>query len=77
MKRQKAKERQKEHNNTVPGKNKEGNTWKFSTVKGRTLDTIAGFAGVSRPTLKKAEEIVEEAEQEPQKYQKKYGLIER
>ena len=61
--RQKAKERQKEHSNTAPRKIKEGNTQEsFFHSKGRTLDTITGFVGVSRPTLKKAEEIVEAAE---------------
>jgi hypothetical protein len=34
--------------------------------KGRALDHIAGFVGVSRPTLKKAEDIVKAAEQEPE-----------
>jgi hypothetical protein len=76
--REKAKERQKEHGNTAPGKNKEGNTSEnFSTMKDRALDTIASFVGVSRLILKKAEEIVDAVEQEPEKYQKKYGLLER
>ena len=42
---------------------------KFSEDKGETLEKIAGFVGVSRPTLKKVEDIVTAAEQQPEKYQ--------
>ena len=58
--RQKAKERQ------LAGKPSE----KFTEGKGESLEKIAGFVGVSRPTLQKIEAIVEAAEQEPEKYQK-------
>ncbi len=35
--------------------------------KGETRDIVANFLGVGRTTLKKAENIVEAAEQEPEK----------
>ena len=38
-------------------------------TKGRSLDSIGKIVGVSRNTIKKAEEIVIAAEQEPEKYQ--------
>ncbi len=56
--RQKAKERQKILNN------EETVSEKFSTAKGRALDNIAGFVGVSRPTLQKAEDIVTAAKKD-------------
>jgi hypothetical protein len=37
----------------------------FTEPKGRALDKIAGFVGVSRRTLTKIERIVEAAEQNP------------
>jgi hypothetical protein len=33
---------------------------------GKTIDKVAGFVGTSRFTLKKAEDIVQAAEQEPE-----------
>ena len=58
-------ERKQEHGNTALGSKKEENTMgKFDEVsKGRALDHIAGFVGVDRKTLKKAEDIVKAAEQ--------------
>ena len=41
----------------------------FTEPKGRALDKIAGFVGVSRPTLTKIERIVETAEQNPKLHQ--------
>ena len=41
----------------------------FSEPKGEALEKIVGFVGISRLTLEKAEDIVEETEQEPEKYQ--------
>ncbi|HET6715859.1 MAG TPA: ParB N-terminal domain-containing protein [Nitrososphaeraceae archaeon] len=38
-------------------------------TKGRSLDSVGKFVGASRNTLKKAEEIVTAAEQNPEKYQ--------
>ena len=37
--------------------------------KGRAAEQLAGFVGVSRNTLKKAEQIVTAAEQNPERYQ--------
>jgi hypothetical protein len=37
---------------------------------GRTREIVAGFVGVGRTTLQKAEDIVTAAEQQPEKYQK-------
>jgi hypothetical protein len=56
--RKKAKERQ------LSGKPSEN-----FTEGGNAIDHIAGFVGISRPTLQKAEEIVTAAETNPEKYQ--------
>jgi hypothetical protein len=37
----------------------------------KTRDIVAGFVGISHDTLKKAEKIVEAAEQQPEKYPKR------
>jgi len=44
-------------------------------ANGKLENIVVGFVGVGRTTLQKAEEIVQAAKQEPELYQKKYGLI--
>jgi hypothetical protein len=67
--RKKAKERQQEHGNTVPGNKKENTSVNLTEVtKGNTSDKAVGFVGVSRNTLKKTEEIVNAAETNPERY---------
>jgi hypothetical protein len=41
----------------------------FTEPKGQALDKIAGFVGVSRPTLTEIERIIEAAEQNPELHQ--------
>ena len=62
--KKKAEKRRREHGNTAPGRKKEENTSEKFSQGFRSLDTIAGFVGTSRNTLKKAEEIVNAAEEE-------------
>jgi len=64
-----AKERQREHGNTAPGrKNTPGN---LPTVfKGRALDKVAQVVGKGRRTLEKAEAVVTAAEAEPERFGK-------
>lgn len=48
----------------LPGQTENFTTWQ----KGRALDNVAAAVGMSRPTLVKAREVVQAAEQEPEKY---------
>jgi len=65
--REAAKERQRQHGNTAPGRNTVGN---LPTVKGRALDRVAQVVGKGRRTLEKAEQVVAAAEAEPERFGK-------
>ncbi len=60
-----AKERQRQHGNTAPGRKHSG---QISTSEGRTRDKIAAFAGISGRSLSKVRAVVEAAEREPRKF---------
>jgi N6-adenosine-specific RNA methylase IME4 len=66
--REAAKERQREHGNTAPGR--QNTPEKFSTVNGRALDKVARVVGKHRTTLAKAEAVVDAAEAEPERFGK-------
>ena len=65
-----AKERQRKHGDTAPGKkaNTVGKLPKVLDSRGRAADKLSKYAGVSRRTLEKATEVMEAAEAEPEKY---------
>jgi hypothetical protein len=65
--RKAAKERQKEHGGTAPGKRK--NTSAESTPVSETRQSVAKSAGTSHFTLARARAVVEAAQAEPDKYQ--------
>jgi hypothetical protein len=60
-----AKERQRRHGGTAPGRKK--HLGQVSRSDGRVRDKIAGFAGISGRTLEKIQAIVESAEQHPRR----------
>jgi ParB family chromosome partitioning protein len=59
-----AKERQRKHGGTAPGRKKQSGQVSQGD-DGRVRDKIAGFAGISGRTLTKIQAIVEAAEREP------------
>jgi hypothetical protein len=61
-----AKERQRRHGGTAPGRKKQSG--QFSRIDGRVRDKIAGFAGISGRTLEKIQTIAEAAEQHPKQF---------
>jgi hypothetical protein len=61
-----AKERQRWHGETAPGRKK--HSGQVSRSDGRVRDKIAGFAGISGRTLVKIQAIVGAAEQEPRRF---------
>jgi N6-adenosine-specific RNA methylase IME4 len=61
-----AKERQKQHGGTAPGRRKQSG--QFSQSDGRVRDKIAGFAGISGRTLEKIQAVVEAAERQPRRF---------
>src|SRR5262249_6060856 len=61
-----AKERQRQHGGTAPGRKKQSG--KVSQSDGRVRDKIAGFAGISGRTLEKIQAVVEAAEQQPRRF---------
>ena len=63
-----AKERQREHGGTAPGKSKNTSA-NLAEVKGESRERVAKAAGIGHTTLKKAAEVCEAAEAEPEKYQ--------
>ena len=67
LERAAAKERQRVHGETAPGRNTVEN---FSGVNGRAVDRVAHAVGYSRPTLEKAKAVVEAAQAEPERYGK-------
>jgi N6-adenosine-specific RNA methylase IME4 len=62
-----AKERQRHHGGTAPGRKKQSGQISRSD-DGRVRDKIAGFAGISGRTLAKIQAIVEAAEREPRRF---------
>jgi N6-adenosine-specific RNA methylase IME4 len=61
-----AKERQRHHGGTAPGRKKQSG--QFARSDGRVRDKIAGFAGISGRTLIKIQAVVEAAEQQPRRF---------
>jgi N6-adenosine-specific RNA methylase IME4 len=68
VEREAAKERQREHGKTAPGRKHSGQV--AHSVKGRAADKVAKATGMARRTLEKAEAIVAAAEAEPEKFGK-------
>ncbi len=66
LERAAAKERQRQHGGTAPGRQK--HSGKVSPSDGRTRDRIGAFAGISGRSLAKIQAIVEAAEQKPRRY---------
>lgn len=67
MERAGAKQRQREHGGTAPGRNK--NTGgKLPPVKAKTRDKVAKAVGFSGRTYEKAKAVVKAAEAEPEKF---------
>jgi hypothetical protein len=61
-----AKERQRQHGGTAPGRSK--HSAKVSPSVGRTVNRIGAFAGISGRSLEKIRAVVEAAEQRPRKF---------
>ena len=61
-----AKERQRQHGGTAPGRSK--HSAKLSPSVGRTVNRIGAFAGISGRSLEKIQAVVEAAEQKPRKF---------
>src|SRR5262249_25677064 len=66
LERPAAKERQREHGNTAPGKKHSGQV--APSVSGRAADMAARATGKSRRTLEKAEAVMDAAEENPERY---------
>ena len=62
-----AKERQRLHGGTAPGRKKQSGKLSRSD-RGRVRDKIASFAGISGRTLEKIQTIVEAAERQPKRF---------
>ena len=65
LEKPKAKERQREHGGTAPGKAKDTGG-KFPPVTGKTRDKVAEAVGMSGRTYEKAKAVVEAAEEHPE-----------
>lgn len=61
-----AKDRQRNHGGTAPGRKKQSG--KVSTSEGRTRDKIGSFAGFSGRSIDKIRDVVEAAERKPSRY---------
>jgi N6-adenosine-specific RNA methylase IME4 len=61
-----AKERQRKHGGTAPGRKKQSG--QISRSDGRVRDKIADFGGISGRTLVKIQAIVESAERQPRRF---------
>jgi N6-adenosine-specific RNA methylase IME4/ParB-like chromosome segregation protein Spo0J len=72
-----AKERQRLHGGTAPNRTREHSGKVSTSVGGRTRDRLGQALGVSGRTLDKAEEIVQAAEQEPEKFQSLLDVMNR
>ena len=68
MEQEAAKERQKEHGGTAPGKAKNTSENFSEVIKGETDTKVAKAVGMSAPTYRKAAAVVAAAEKEPEKY---------
>jgi len=66
LERKAAKDRQRQHGRTAPGRRK--HSGKVSTSDGRTRDRIGAFAGISGRSLAKIQTIVEAAERKPRRF---------
>jgi N6-adenosine-specific RNA methylase IME4 len=66
LERKAAKERQRQHGRTAPGRQKHSR--KVSLSDGQTRDKIGAFAGISGRTLSKIQAVVEAAEQKPRRF---------
>ena len=64
-----AKERQREHGNTAPGKAKNTSAKFAPVLLGKSRAKVAQAVGLSHPSLKKIREVCKAAETEPEKYQ--------
>jgi hypothetical protein len=62
-----AKERQRKHSGTAPGRKKQSGQLSRSD-DGRVRDKIAGFAGISGRTLEKIQAIIEAAQRQPRRF---------
>ena len=62
-----AKERQRHHGGTAPGRRKRQSA-KFSPTSGRVLDKIGAFAGISGRSLEKIRAVVNAAELNPKRF---------
>jgi hypothetical protein len=65
IERAKAKERQREHGKTAPGRKHSG---QVAPSVGRATDKVAKATGLARRTLEKAKAVVEAAEVEPERF---------
>jgi hypothetical protein len=67
--KEEAKQRQKEHGGTAPGRTKQNTSSNLDTVsKGRSDEAVAKYTGKKKSTLRKGRVIVEAAEKEPEKF---------
>jgi N6-adenosine-specific RNA methylase IME4/ParB-like chromosome segregation protein Spo0J len=64
--RKAAKERQRKHGGTAPGRRK--HSGQISTTEGRTRDRIGAFAGISGRSLEKIQAIMAAAERQPRRF---------
>ena len=67
--RKAAKERQKEHGRTAPGKSKNTSAKLAQVNSGKSREKVAKAAGTGRTTLARARAVVKAAKAEPEKYQ--------
>jgi hypothetical protein len=64
-----AKERQKEHGGTAPGKRKRNTGGKFpQVISGKSRDKVGSAVGTSGKTYEKAKAVVEAAEKDPEQF---------
>ncbi len=70
MEREAAKERQREHGHTAPGRRRADSPGKLPRVSagGRVRDRVAVYVGISGKTLEKAAAVVQAAKEDPQRY---------
>jgi hypothetical protein len=63
-----AKERQREHGGTAPGRKLNTGAKLAQVSRGKTRDKVARYVGMGRTNLKTAKEVVEAAKKEPEKF---------
>lgn len=66
LERPKAKERQKDHGGTAPGRKNTGEN--FTQVKGKTREIVGEAIGMSGPTYQRAKAVVAAAEYDPEEF---------